>query len=164
MGWPSLPGEKVAENTERSKSYRKRTYSILTNTISDDELKNFSKIVESSGQIQGIFNIFNSLGGAFEDVVAFLYPKKDSLEKLETSHLEKLKDSLEKFLSTKTTISEIMHQLLLDYQNNINSIQIDEKLKSHIEDIYNQITEKTKEAEKFKNDIYSIYNNFQIVH
>ncbi|MBB6208391.1 virulence associated lipoprotein [Borreliella lanei] len=151
----------MAENTKRSKSYRKRTYSILTNTINDNELKNFSKIIESSGQLQGIFNIFNSLGGAFEDVIAFLYPKKDNLEELMTSHLKKLKDSLEKFLSIKTTVSEMMHQLLLDYQNDENSIKTDEnELKSHVEDIYNKITEKSKEAEKLKNDIYSIYNNF----
>ncbi|WP_245532225.1 virulence associated lipoprotein [Borreliella finlandensis] len=150
----------MVENTERSKSYRKRTYSILTNTISDNELKNFSKIVESSGQIQGIFNIFNSLGGDFEDIVTFLYPKKDNLEELETSDLKKLKDYLEKFLSTKTTVSEMMHQLLLDYQNNTNNIQADEnELKSHAEDICNQISEKRKEAKKLKNDIYSIYNS-----
>nr|WP_316255612.1 CRASP family complement regulator-acquiring lipoprotein [Borreliella andersonii]WNY66256.1 CRASP family complement regulator-acquiring lipoprotein [Borreliella andersonii] len=52
-----------------------------------------------------------------KDLVALLYPKKDNLKELETSHLEKLKDFLEKFLSIKTTVSEMMHQLLLDYQN-----------------------------------------------
>ncbi|WP_363322301.1 virulence associated lipoprotein (plasmid) [Borreliella finlandensis] len=151
LGWPSLPGEKVAENTESSKSYRNRTYSILTNTINDNELKTFSKIAESSGQIQGIFNIFNSPGSDFEDVVAFLYPKKDNLEELETSDLKKLKDYLGKSLSTKTTVSEMMQQLLLDYQNNINNIQTDEnELKSHVEDICNQISKKKKRSRKTK--------------
>ncbi|WKC98571.1 virulence associated lipoprotein [Borreliella burgdorferi] len=46
-----------------------------------------------------------------------------------------------KFLSTKTTVLEMMQQLLLDYQNNINNIQTDENaLKSHIEDICNQVS------------------------
>ncbi|WNY66256.2 CRASP family complement regulator-acquiring lipoprotein [Borreliella andersonii] len=65
-----------------------------------------------------MFNTFNSLGFFLKkDLVALLYPKKDNLKELETSHLEKLKDFLEKFLSIKTTVSEMMHQLLLDYQN-----------------------------------------------
>ncbi|PRQ89561.1 hypothetical protein CV697_05940 [Borreliella burgdorferi] len=69
-----------------------------------------------------------------------------------------LKYYLGKFLSTKTTVLEMMQQLLLDYQNNINNIQTDENaLKSHTEDICNQVSEKRKEAEKLKNDIYSIY-------
>ncbi|WNY66327.1 CRASP family complement regulator-acquiring lipoprotein (plasmid) [Borreliella andersonii] len=52
---------------------------------------------------------------------------------------------MEKFLSIKTTVSEMMHQLLLDYQNNINSIKTDEnKLKSHVNTLSDQIIKHRK--------------------
>uniref|UniRef100_UPI003AF7550B CRASP family complement regulator-acquiring lipoprotein n=2 Tax=Borreliella TaxID=64895 RepID=UPI003AF7550B len=54
-----------------------------------------------------------------------LYPKKDILDKLEISDLQKLKNLLEKLLSTKADISKTLKQLLLDYQNNENSIKTD---------------------------------------
>ncbi|MBB6208463.1 virulence associated lipoprotein [Borreliella lanei] len=156
--WLDGTNEQLSANTERSRAYRKRTYSIL-NTIDDDALKNFSEIVIASGQTQGIFNNLNSLGGAFEEVVDFLYPKKDNLEKLETSVLEKLKDSLENFLERKKIASEMMHKLLLDYKNNTNRIQTDKnELKSHADTLFNQMTKTTKEALKLKNDICSIEN------
>ncbi|OEN14740.1 hypothetical protein BHF43_26465 [Escherichia coli] len=54
-----------------------------------------------------------------------LYPKKDILDKLEISDLQKLKNLLEKLLSTKADISKTLKQLLLDYQNNENYIKTD---------------------------------------
>ncbi|AJY73025.1 CRASP family complement regulator-acquiring lipoprotein [Borreliella afzelii] len=54
-----------------------------------------------------------------------LYPKKDILDKLEISDLQKFKNLLEKLLSTKADISKTLKQLLLDYQNNENSIKTD---------------------------------------
>ncbi|ACJ73425.1 conserved hypothetical protein (plasmid) [Borreliella afzelii ACA-1] len=40
-----------------------------------------------------------------------LYPKKDILDKLEISDLQKLKNLLEKLLSTKADISKTLKQL-----------------------------------------------------
>ncbi|WP_267128489.1 CRASP family complement regulator-acquiring lipoprotein (plasmid) [Borrelia sp. CA_690] len=81
MFWLDGTGEQLSSNTEKSKAYRKRVYSIL-NTINDDALKNFSEIVMASGQTQGIFNILNSLGNAFEEMVDFFYPKKRQPRKI----------------------------------------------------------------------------------
>ncbi|ACN93383.1 borrelia burgdorferi virulent strain associated lipoprotein (plasmid) [Borreliella finlandensis] len=154
--WLDGTNEQLSANTERSKAYRKRAYSIL-NTINDASLKNFSEIVMASGQTQGIFNALNSLGGTFEEIVNFLYPKKDNLGKLETLVLKKLKDSLENFLEIKKIASEMMHKLLLDYQNNTNRIQTDiNELKSYVDTLFNQMTKKTEEALKLKNAICSI--------
>ncbi|MGF7101848.1 virulence associated lipoprotein [Borreliella kurtenbachii] len=160
LGWSSSPGEKVAADTERAKRYRKNTYSIL-NTINDNQLKEFSEIVMLSGQIQGIFNTIEAIEYTLSSlIVPSLYSKKGNLEKLEISNLEKLKDSFEKVLSIKTTISKMMHQLLLDYQNDTNHIKTDNnKLKSHADTLYNQISEKKKKVEKLKDDIFLIINN-----
>ncbi|AXK69733.1 antigen, P35, putative (plasmid) [Borreliella burgdorferi] len=142
--WLDGINEQLSANTERSKAYRKRAYSIL-NTINDASLKNFSEIVLASGQTQGIFNTLNSLGSNFEKIVNCLYPKKDNLEKLETSVLKKLKDSLENFLEIKKIASEMMHKLLLDYQNNTNRIKTDKnELKSYADTLFNQMTKKPK--------------------
>ncbi|WNY70006.1 CRASP family complement regulator-acquiring lipoprotein [Borreliella andersonii] len=64
---------------------------------------------------------------------------------------------MEKFLSIKTTVSEMMHQLLVDYQNNISIKTNENKLKSHVNTLSDQIIKHRKKAEKLKNDIYSIY-------
>ncbi|WP_044273250.1 CRASP family complement regulator-acquiring lipoprotein [Borreliella burgdorferi] len=63
--WLDGTNEQLSANTERSKAYRKRAYSIL-NTINAASLKNFSEIVMASGQTQGIFNALNSLGGTLK--------------------------------------------------------------------------------------------------
>ncbi len=79
------------------------------------------------------------------------------MEKLETSVLKKLKDSLENFLEIKKIASEMMHKLLLDYQNNTNRIKTDKnELKSYADTLFNQMTKKTEEALKLKNTICSI--------
>ncbi|WNY60632.1 virulence associated lipoprotein (plasmid) [Borreliella bissettiae] len=160
LGWSSSPGEKVTADTERAKRYRKNIYSIL-NTIDDNQLKKFSEIVMLSGQIQGIFNTIEAIEYTLSSlIVPSLYPKKGNLEKLEISNLKKLKDSFEKVLSIKTTVSKMMHQLLLDYQNDTNQIKTDEnKLKSHTDTLCNQISEKKNEAEKLNDDIFPIINN-----
>ncbi|QFI15075.1 virulence associated lipoprotein (plasmid) [Borrelia sp. CA_690] len=155
--WDYSSSEKLCENTERSRRYRRRIYSIL-NTINDNELKNFSEIIEKSGHLQGIFNDLSTFGEIFDHTIDFLYPKKDTLEKLEIPNLEKLKNLFEQLLSTKTTVSEMMYKLLLDYQNDENDIKKDiNKLKSHISELYNQTSKKRIEAKKLENDIYSMY-------
>lgn len=55
-------------------------------------------------------------------MILFLYPKKDALDKLEISNLEKLKNSFEKLLSRKSIVLDMLNQLLLDYQDDKNSI------------------------------------------
>ncbi|WKC81190.1 virulence associated lipoprotein (plasmid) [Borreliella tanukii] len=158
LGWPSPGGEKVADNTERSNRYRKRTYATL-NDIDISELKTLTEIIMLSGQTQGLFNTLSAFGGTLDDVIVHLYTKKDALDKLEILNLENLKNSFEEFLSIKTIVSKILNQLLLDYQNNENSIKKDQaKLESHVATLYNQILEKSEGVEKLKNDIFSIHN------
>ncbi|WP_215535641.1 virulence associated lipoprotein [Borreliella bavariensis] len=152
--------ETAADNSEKAKIYRQRTYTVL-NDMNADELKKFSEIIMLSKQTEGLFNTFNSFGATIEDTFVFLlYPnKKDNLEKLEISDLDRLKNSIEKFLSIRTMISKMLAQLLLDYKNNNNSIQTDNsKLNSYLATISNQIKEQNEEAIKLKNDIFSIEN------
>ncbi|WP_325064253.1 virulence associated lipoprotein [Borreliella bavariensis] len=152
--------ETTADNSEKAKIYRQRTYTVL-NDMNADKLKKFSEIIMLSKQTEGLFNTFNSFGATIEDTFVFLlYPnKKDNLEKLEISDLDRLKNSIEKFLSIRTMISKMLAQLLLDYKNNNNSIQIDNsKLNSYLATISNQIKEQNEEAIKLKNNIFSIEN------
>ncbi|QFI15076.1 virulence associated lipoprotein (plasmid) [Borrelia sp. CA_690] len=159
LSWADLQGEKISANTERSKKYRKHVYSIL-NTIDDNELKNFSKIITSVGQIQFTFNTLNALGYTLENMISSLYSKKDSLKEIEISSLEKVKNLFEKLLSTTSIVSKMMRELLLDYQNDVNSIKTDiNKLKSHTDKIFYQMAEKSKKTEELKNNIFSIINN-----
>ncbi|APS99317.1 hypothetical protein Bmayo_04710 (plasmid) [Borreliella mayonii] len=158
LGWGNLQGEKIADNTERSKRYRQCIYGIL-NAIDTNKLKELSKVIMLSEQTQGLFNIFNGLGSTIDEVIVYLYFKKDTLDKLETLELENLKNSFEKLLSTKTIISEMLNQLLLDYQNDKNLIKTNvTKLKFHVIELYKQIVKKSEEAEKLKSDIFSIHN------
>ncbi|ACN52793.1 virulence associated lipoprotein [Borreliella valaisiana] len=158
LGWSSPGGEKIADNSERSKRYRKRIYATL-NDIDISELKTLSEIIMLSGQTQGLFNTLSTFGETLDDVIVHLYPKKDTLDKLKISDLEKLKNSFKELLSIKAIISETLNKLLLDYQNDENSIKTDNtKLESHVTTLYNQILEKNKETKKLKSDIFSIHN------
>ncbi|XOU12907.1 CRASP family complement regulator-acquiring lipoprotein (plasmid) [Borreliella americana] len=51
--------------------------------------------------------------------------QKDILDKLDISVLEKLEKAFEKILSIMKNISEILNQLLLDYQDDKNLIKTD---------------------------------------
>ncbi|WP_236841570.1 virulence associated lipoprotein, partial [Borreliella garinii] len=107
-----------------------------------------------------LFNTLSAFGGNIDDVIVYLYPKKDNLDKLEISDLEKLKDLFKKLLSTKEIVSKISKQLLLDYKDDTNSIKTDTtKLELHGKEIVKQIVEQKQEAEKLRNDILLI-NNF----
>ncbi|WP_420025551.1 virulence associated lipoprotein [Borreliella valaisiana] len=155
MFWqPDSSKEMVADNTERSKNYRKSTYYTL-NDINISKLKTLSEIIILSRQTQGLFNTLREFGETLDDVVVHLYPKKYTLDKLDISDLEKLENSFKELLSTKANISEMLNQLLLDYQNDENSIKTDNtKLESHVTTLYNQILEKSKGAKKLKSDIF----------
>ncbi len=91
-------------------------------------------------------------------MILFLYPKKDALDKLEISNLEKLKNSFEKLLSMKSIVSDMLNQLLLDYQDDKNSIIKTDttKLESPATTLQNQILEKNKEGTELGGDIFSI--------
>ncbi len=90
-------------------------------------------------------------------MILFLYPKKDALDKLEISNLEKLKNSFEKLLFMKSIVSDMLNQLLLDYQDDKNFIKTNTtKLESHTTTLQNQILEKNKEETELGGDILSI--------
>ncbi|WP_246863533.1 virulence associated lipoprotein, partial [Borreliella garinii] len=58
----------------------------------------------------------------------------------------------------KTIVSKMSKHLLLDYQNNENSIKTDNtKLGSYVVTLSNQIQEKYNEAERLKSEIILIY-------
>ncbi|MCD2401681.1 virulence associated lipoprotein [Borreliella bissettiae] len=153
----NLSGEKIADNSEKSKRYRKCIYATL-NAIDTNKLKELSEIIILSEQTQSLFNIFNGFGSAIDDVIVYLYSKKNTIDKLDTLDLEKLKNSFEKLLSTKTIVSEMLNQLLLDYQNNKNLIKTNStKLKSHVIELYKELIKKREESEKIKSDIFSIH-------
>ncbi|WP_246863549.1 virulence associated lipoprotein, partial [Borreliella garinii] len=58
----------------------------------------------------------------------------------------------------KTIVSKMSKHLLLDYQNNKNSIKTDKtKLGSYVVALSNQIQEKYNEAERLKSEIILIY-------
>ncbi|WP_373589132.1 CRASP family complement regulator-acquiring lipoprotein, partial [Borreliella afzelii] len=89
--WQDSSGESVTADTKRSKDYRKQTYATLNN-ININELKTFSEIVVLAKQTHILINIVRSFGAALDDVIVCLYPKKDILDKLEISDLQKLKN------------------------------------------------------------------------
>nr|6FXE_A Chain A, Putative surface protein [Borreliella burgdorferi B31]6FXE_B Chain B, Putative surface protein [Borreliella burgdorferi B31]6FZE_A Chain A, Putative surface protein [Borreliella burgdorferi B31]6FZE_B Chain B, Putative surface protein [Borreliella burgdorferi B31] len=150
--------ETVADNTDRSKNYRKFTYATL-NPINTNKLANLSKILIQSKQKTLLFGTFCNLGRTFDTAINHLYPKKDALDKLEISNLEKLKNSFEKLLSMKSIVSDMLNQLLLDYQDDKDSIKTDiAKLESHLTELYKQIEKKSSQATKLKNNILSISN------
>ncbi|WP_418885131.1 virulence associated lipoprotein [Borreliella carolinensis] len=154
----NLSSEKIADNSEKSKRYRKYIYATL-NAIDTNKLKELSEIIILSEQTQSLFSIFNGFGNAIDDVIVYLYSKKTTIDKLEPLDLEKLKNSFEKLLSTKTIVSEMLNQLLLDYQNNKNLIKTNStKLKSHVIELYKQLIKKREESEKLKSEIFLIHN------
>ncbi|WP_418456598.1 virulence associated lipoprotein [Borreliella lusitaniae] len=152
--WQARGSERVSSNTERSIKFRRHTYTVLS-TIDTTELKELSHILLTNRL--NTFKSFSTLGHVLDTVTDHLYPKKDTLDKLDTSDLEKLKNNLEKILSTINFVSETLRKLILDYKNNENLIQTDKtKLQSYSNTIYNQIREKTAEAQKLQDEITSI--------
>lgn len=122
-----------------------------------NKLKELSEIILLSDQTGALFNIFKELGNTIDDVIVGLYSKKDTLNKLEILDLENLKNSFEKLLSTKTIVSEMLSQLLLDYLNDKNLIKRDNtNLKFHVHILLKQIVKKSEETEKPKSEIISI--------
>ncbi|WP_210380939.1 virulence associated lipoprotein, partial [Borreliella garinii] len=113
MYWKSGDPEAISGNSEKAKMYRRHTYTILS-AIDTKDLKEFSNIIILADLKEDTFNIFGSLGYVLDIVTDHLYPKVDTLDKLSTLDLEKLKQSLEKVLSIIKIVSEESKQLLLD--------------------------------------------------
>ncbi|WP_215540839.1 virulence associated lipoprotein [Borreliella bavariensis] len=155
--WQDGSGENASQNTERSKEYRRNVYGAL-NAIDTNKLKDLSVILRLSKQSQGILNALNSLGGSLDETIVCLSSKKDTLDdELDISNLEKLKNSFEKLLSTRTVVSEMINQLLLDYQYGKDSIQTNNtKLESYANELFIKIEAKSNEAYDLKNSI--LYN------
>ncbi|WP_418885546.1 virulence associated lipoprotein [Borreliella tanukii] len=154
--WSDAAHESIANDTEKSKNYRKETYCAL-NDIDITKLKELSKIIILSKRSAILFNAIREFGRIIDIVILFLYPKKDALEKLEISNLKKLKNSFEKLLSMKSIVSDMLNQLLLDYQDDRDSIKTDTtKLESHATKLHNQILEKIKGVTELGEDILSI--------
>ncbi|WP_418905150.1 complement regulator-acquiring protein (plasmid) [Borreliella finlandensis] len=151
------PGtEDVSANTERSIRFRRHTYTILS-TLSLHELKEFSNIVINENKLVPVvdmFNFFSSIGGALDTTTDSLYPKKDNLDKLDLSDLEKLKNSFEEILSAKERVASGAMQLVRDYKNLKTDIN---KLKSYLNDLYNESEEQATKAENLEEFIVSKY-------
>ncbi|MBB6043536.1 virulence associated lipoprotein (plasmid) [Borreliella yangtzensis] len=155
MEWVSSK-ELLSGNSEQSRTYRRNVYTILS-TIDTKDLKEFSSILEPIRRVQNIFDPLSDLGETFDKVIDHLYPQKDTLDKLDISNLEKLKQSFEKLLSTIKIVAEESKQLLLDYQSDSNSIKTDlTKRTSHIDALSNQMGEKVTEAYNLRDVILSM--------
>ncbi|MBB6043498.1 virulence associated lipoprotein (plasmid) [Borreliella yangtzensis] len=151
--------ELISGNSEQSRNYRRNFYTILN--IDTKDLKEFSSILEPGNRVPALVIPLAYLGDTFDKVIDHLYPKKDTLEKLDISDLEKLKQSFEKLLSIIKIASEESKQLLLDYRNDKNSIKTDfTKRTSYIDTLSNQMEKKVAEADNLRDVILS-YNIFK---
>ncbi|WP_417903348.1 complement regulator-acquiring protein [Borreliella andersonii] len=149
-------GKQVSENEPEPKKIRENIYFTLS-AIDDNKLKDLSKIIREAEQTQGLFNIFLRFGRNFKELLNHVYSKKDTLKELEISDLEKLKNSFEKLLSLKATFTEMLNQLLLDYENDKDHIQTDtNKLKPYVTEFFHQLRKKESELHAPKNQIFSI--------
>ncbi|WNY67274.1 virulence associated lipoprotein [Borreliella lusitaniae] len=154
LSWMGEKNERTHQNTERSKKFRKEVYSALY-TIDTNQLETFSDIIMKTKEIGLIVNPLSTIEIKIDNTIVELSSKKDSLNKLNISDIEKLTNSFEKILSIKKEISDTFKQLLLDYKNDKNNIKTNTtELKSHVINIHNQILEKKeKEIDTLKDDI-----------
>ncbi|WNY69111.1 CRASP family complement regulator-acquiring lipoprotein [Borreliella lusitaniae] len=156
LSWMGEKNERTHQNTERSKKFRKEVYSALY-TIDTNQLETVSDIIMKAKEIGLIFNALSTIEIKIDKTIVELTSKKDTLNKLEISDIEKLTNSFEKILSTKKEISDTFKQLLLDYKNDTNNIKTNtNELKSHVINIHNQILEKKeKEIDTLQDEIIS---------
>lgn len=87
-------------NTEKSRKYRRNIYGTL-NDIDTSKLKELSEIIEKSGQTKNILNKLDTLENSIDSTIVHLCSKEDTLEKLNTLNLKKLKDSFETIILYK---------------------------------------------------------------
>ncbi|WP_151073956.1 virulence associated lipoprotein [Borreliella turdi] len=155
LDWGGPSAEAISANSKRSIEYRKFIY-VALNDIDTNDLGEFTKILLLSGQGE-IINNLNGFGRTLDPSIVHLYSKKETLDKLDISDLEKLKNYFKELWSIKTVFSKMFNQLLLDYRNDNNLIKTDNsKLRSYTIPLFKQIREKVTEAEELVGKIISI--------
>ncbi|MCD2382734.1 virulence associated lipoprotein [Borreliella americana] len=163
LHWGSSPdkNKKISDNIPRSKEFRRQIYSFL-NPIDANEYKNFAEIIILTGRRYILTELYE-FGILFDntiDTIVKLYSKKDTLNKSNNSTLENLKNSFKKLLSTKTIVSKMFKQFLLDDENNKDLIKKDTlKLTPRLDSLFDQIRTIIYEVNELKNIISSIYDN-----
>ncbi|MCD2332706.1 CRASP family complement regulator-acquiring lipoprotein [Borreliella americana] len=164
LHWGTPPDEnkKISDNVPRSKEFRRQIYSFL-NPVDANEYKKFAEIIILTGHKYYLLNELYEFGILFDntiDTIVKLYSKKDTMNKLNNSTLENLKNSFKKLLSTKIIVSKMFKQFLLDDENNKYLIKKDTlKLAPRIDSIFDQIRTTKDEANELNNIISSIYKN-----
>ncbi|WP_424632664.1 CRASP family complement regulator-acquiring lipoprotein [Borreliella lusitaniae] len=158
LSWGGEKSENIAEKSERSNRYRKNVYSALY-TIDTNQFKTVSEIIIKAGKEQGTLNTLSLHESKIDDTIVELSSKKDSLNKLNISDIEKLTNSFKKILSIKKEVSDKVNQLLLDYKNDKNKIKTNTtELESYLTTLQKQLQEKETETDKLKEEISSLMN------
>ncbi|QFI15014.1 virulence associated lipoprotein (plasmid) [Borrelia sp. CA_690] len=160
-----LQAKPVDQNPVDDKNNKKvfeidqRAFNFINSFLTDDEFNKFVTIfhkptLKSPGKV---LNSIAILELNIEQVINHLGSKKETLDKTKTLDLEKIKNSLEQLFSIRNFFSTIIKKVLLDHQNNENSIKPDDsKSETYFDTIYNQFNEKNKETVNLKKTILSI--------
>uniref|UniRef100_UPI003B216C11 CRASP family complement regulator-acquiring lipoprotein n=1 Tax=Borreliella californiensis TaxID=373543 RepID=UPI003B216C11 len=147
------------KNNKKVFEIDKRAFDFLTSFLTDDEYNKFETIFHKP-KLQSPGKVLNNIAILelnLEQTINHLDSKKDALDKANTLDLEKIKNSFEQLLSIREFFSKSIKKILLDYQKNENSIQIeDSKLEEHLGITLNQFNEKNKEVKNLKKTILSI--------
>ncbi|MCD2371887.1 virulence associated lipoprotein [Borreliella burgdorferi] len=139
----------------------KRAFDFINSFLTDDEFNKFVTIfhkptLKSPGKV---LNSIAILELNIEQVINHLDSKNETLNKASSLDLEKIKNSLEQLFSIRNFFSTIIKRVLLDHQNNENSIKPDDsKSGTYFDTIYNQFNEKNKEVRNLKKTILSLPN------
>uniref|UniRef100_UPI00124459F7 CRASP family complement regulator-acquiring lipoprotein n=1 Tax=Borreliella turdi TaxID=57863 RepID=UPI00124459F7 len=155
LHWGRFDQEWISSDSRRSRNFRKHVYAALIDMDSND-WGVFTEILLISGN-GVILNNLNGYGGSLDPSIVHLYSKKDTLDKLDISDLEKLKNYFEELWSIKKDLSKIFIQILLAYKDNNNLIKTDNsKLRSYATPLFEQVKAKTRRTEVLVGKITSI--------
>ncbi|MBB6208449.1 virulence associated lipoprotein [Borreliella lanei] len=153
--------QKPANSKNREKAFEidSRAFDFINSFLTDAEFNKFTTIFHKP-TLQSPGKVLNSIAILelnLEKTINHLYLKKEALDKVNSSDLGKIKNSLEQLLSIRKFFSTSIKQILLDYQKNENSIKTeDSKLEEYLGTTLNRFNEKKKEAENLRNTILSI--------
>ncbi|MBB6208460.1 virulence associated lipoprotein [Borreliella lanei] len=147
------------KNNKKVFEIDKRAFDFINSFLTDDEFNKFSTIFHKT-KLKSPGKVLNSIAILelnIEQVINHLDLKKETLDKANTSDLENIKNSLEKLFSIRNFFSTIIKRILLDHQNNENSIKLDDsKSETYFNTIYNQFNEKNKKVRNLKKTILSM--------
>ncbi|WP_417903335.1 CRASP family complement regulator-acquiring lipoprotein [Borreliella andersonii] len=155
------PEDQKPVNSKNGKVFEidKRAFDFINSFLTDDELDEFTTIFHKP-QLKSPGKVLNSIAILemhLAWVIKDLDSKKDTLDKTSTSDLKKIKNSLEQLFSIRKFFSTNIKQILLDHQNNKNSIKSeDSKLEEYLGMKLNQFNEKNKEVRYLKETILSV--------